>query len=154
MKARHTLLAVALLPTLATASGNHADDRPAAVGTPGDPANVDRTIDVTMNDQLRFVPDHIEVEAGQTIRFAVKNAGNQPHEMVIDSHDELMEHAREMRQHPDMIHHEPNMVHLKGGENGAIVWHFTSPGEIEFACLIPGHLAAGMKGTIDVRPAH
>ena len=31
------------------------------------------------------------------------------------------------------------------------VWRFTKTGEFEFACLIPGHLEAGMHGKIIVK---
>lgn len=156
MNIRHALIACALFPLAAGAGGNHAGGQAMAgheaTGSESkQSAEVDRTINVTMNDQMRFSPDHVEVKAGQTIRFAVKNVGNQAHEMVIGSLDELQEHAEQMRQQPGMAHDEPNMVRLDAGETGEIVWHFDSPGQVDFACLIPGHLEAGMKGTIDVR---
>ncbi|KTG17687.1 MULTISPECIES: cupredoxin family protein [unclassified Guyparkeria] len=148
---RQTLLALALMPLMAQAGGNHGGGHEAMTGSPGNPAEVDRTIEVTMNDQMRFDPESIQVEAGQTVRFAVTNTGQQPHEMVIGTLDELKAHAEEMRRNPGMKHEEPNMVRLDGGETGEIVWHFASPGEVDFACLIPGHLEAGMKGTVDVQ---
>lgn len=153
MKRRHALFAIAFMPLMAHASGDHHGDHQATTGKPGNPTQVDRTIEVTMSDQMRFKPDHVAVTAGQTIRFSVKNAGEQPHEMVIGTLDELKEHAKEMRRNPGMEHKEPNMVRLKGGTTGEIIWHFASPGEVDFACLIPGHLEAGMKGTIDIQPA-
>lgn len=156
MDRRHALIACALFPLAAGAGGNHAGGQSmtgheAAVGESEQSAQVDRTIEVTMTDPMRFSPDHIEIKAGQTVRFIVKNVGNQPHEMVIGSLDELKEHAEQMRQQPGMTHDEPNMVRLDAGETGEIVWHFDSPGQVDFACLIPGHLEAGMRGTIDVR---
>ncbi|MEC9482169.1 MAG: cupredoxin family protein [Halomonas sp.] len=151
MNRRQTLLALALMPLMANAAGNHGGGHQTATGSPGNPAQVDRTIEVRMSDRMRFVPDHIRVTAGQTIRFAVTNTGNQPHEMVIGSLEALKEHARQMRQQPGMAHDEPNMIRLAGGESGNLVWHFEEPGQVDYACLIPGHLAAGMKGTIDVR---
>lgn len=151
MNRRQTLLALALMPMMASAGGNHGGDHQAMTGTPGESAEVDRTIEVSMNDRMRFDPESIRVEAGQTVRFAVKNNGQQPHEMVIGSIDELKAHAEQMREQPDMEHDEPNMIRLDAGESGEIVWHFPSAGEVDFACLIPGHLEAGMKGTIDVR---
>ena len=151
MNRRQVLLALALMPLMAQASGKHAGGHQPSTGSPGDPTQVDRTIEVTMSDRMRFDPDHIRVTAGQTIRFAVTNTGAQPHEMVIGSLDELKEHAEEMRRNPDMEHEEPNMLRLDGGKSGDLVWHFDQPGRVDFACLIPGHLEAGMKGTIDVR---
>ena len=55
-----------------------------------------------------------------------------------------------MKKFPDMEHDEPHMAHLKPGASGEIVWQFTKPGDFHFACLIPGHLEAGMKGKITV----
>jgi len=153
MNRRLTLLALALIPLMASAAGTHGGHgggHPPNTGTSGNPAQVERTVDVTMNDRMRFAPEQIQVKAGQTIRFAVTNTGQQPHEMVIGSLDELREHAEEMRRNPGMKHEEPNTLRLDGGETGEIVWRFASPGEVDFACLIPGHLEAGMKGTIDV----
>ncbi len=36
------------------------------------------------------------------------------------------------------------------GKQGEIVWQFTRPGVVNFACLMPGHYEAGMKGLIKV----
>ena len=33
---------------------------------------------------------------------------------------------------------------------GEIVWQFTKAGVVNFACLMPGHYEAGMKGAIQV----
>ena len=151
MNRRQTLLALALMPLMANAAGNHGGGHQAATGTGGDPAQVDRTIEVTMSDRMRFEPDHVRVTAGQTVRFAVTNTGERPHEMVIGSLEALKEHARQMRRQPDMAHDESSMIRLAGGESGSLVWRFEEPGRVDFACLIPGHLEAGMKGTIDVR---
>ena len=41
-----------------------------AVGAPGQAAQVTRTIEVVMNDQMRFVPASVEVKAGETVETA------------------------------------------------------------------------------------
>lgn len=119
-----------------------------ALGRPGDPAQVVRTIDVSMDDSMRFNPDRISVKAGETVRFFVKNFGKMPHEMVIGSREELQEHAAMMRSMPNMQHSDPGMLRLEPGQRGGIVWHFDKPGAVKFACLVPGHMEAGMTGTI------
>lgn len=121
-----------------------------AVGRPGDPAKVDRTIEVVMGDDMRFAPAQITVKAGETIRFFVRNSGKVKHEMVIGSLKELKAHAEEMRKMPGMKHAEPNMVTLGAGKRGGMVWQFTEAGTVDFACLIPGHFEAGMRGTVRV----
>jgi uncharacterized cupredoxin-like copper-binding protein len=45
------------------------------IGKPGNPAKVDRTVEVSMDDNMRFTPASIGVKAGETIRFFVKNTG-------------------------------------------------------------------------------
>jgi len=51
---------------------------------------------------------------------------------------------------PDMEHGEPCMAHVGPGQQGEIIWRFNQAGEFDFACLIPGHYQAGMKGRIVV----
>ena len=120
------------------------------VGKPGDPAKVDRTIEVVMDDTMRFNPAQIDVKAGETIRFFVRNSGKIPHEMVIGSLEDLKAHAEEMKKMPGMQHVEPNMITLKAGQRGGLVWTFDKAGTVDFACLIPGHMEAGMVGKVTV----
>ncbi|MEW6719608.1 MAG: copper-binding protein [Thermodesulfobacteriota bacterium] len=130
--------------------GKAADDNAAVVGKPGDPGKVTRTIGVDMNDDMRFLPDNIRVERGETIRFIVRNVGKMKHEMVIGTIRELKEHAELMRKYPEMEHEEPNQVVVDPGRTGELVWQFTRSGTFDFACLVPGHFEAGMAGTIRV----
>ena len=41
-------------------------------------------------------------------------------------------------------------ITLEPGKQGEIVWQFTKAGVVDFACLLPGHYEAGMKGAIKV----
>lgn len=170
------LIILGAWPSLALAGGDHAGGHPmggghdmshmqhgahdmgdkahemhdSGVGRPGDPAKVSRTIEVTMDDNMRFTPDQIKVKAGETIRFFVKNVGKVRHEMVIGSMAALKEHAAMMRAQPDMKHADPNMVSLGPGQRGGIIWQFDKPGAVDYACLVPGHMEAGMVGKIEV----
>ena len=119
-------------------------------GIEGDPARVNRTIQIRMTDQMRFEPSVINVKAGETIRFVHRNVGKVMHEMVIGTRAELEEHAALMRKFPNMEHDEPYMAHVAAGKRGQIVWQFNRAGEFEFACLLPGHFEAGMRGSIKV----
>lgn len=154
------------MPGLALASGDHAGSRDmmqmsgtesmsrggrdGAMGQACDPAKVSRTIEVTMGDTLRFTPDEIKIKAGETIRFFVKNAGKIPHEMVIGSMNELKEHAEMMRKMPGMQSAGTNMITLGPGQRGGIAWQFDNAGVVDFACLVPGHMEAGMVGKVEV----
>lgn len=123
----------------------------AAIGKPGDPAKVSRTIRVEMNDAMRFVPSTITVKHGDTVRFLVNNSGRIKHEMVLGSVAELREHAALMRKFPTMEHADPNQVAVEPGQTGELIWQFTRAGKVDFACLQPGHFEAGMKGKVAVR---
>lgn len=103
-----------------------------------------------MHDTMRFAPDSIKVEAGETVRIALQNDGKIAHEFVIGSMAELIEHSEMMQSMPGMQHAESNMITLEPGAKGDIIWTFDQPGTVDFACLIPGHLEAGMKGLVTV----
>lgn len=123
---------------------------PSPVGEPGKPEAVSRTIEVVMNDKMRFLPANISVKRGETIRFVVKNDGFEPHEFMLGEMKELQEHAEVMRKHPTMVHEEPNAITVNPSQTGELIWKFTHTGKVDFACLIPGHFEAGMKGDIQV----
>lgn len=114
--------------------------------------NASRIIKVEMADTMRFSPSRIEVRAGETVKLEIKNIGQLPHELTIGKLSDLVEHAKEMRRHPDMpAHHEANAITLAPGQEGSLVWTFGQAGKLDFACLIPGHYEAGMKGEFVVR---
>lgn len=158
------LLLVALLaaplahmPAHAHGEKKHVAAEPAAAeqtawGIAGTPAQATRTVTLDMTDAMRFSPDTLTVQAGETVRFVVRNQGRMMHEMVIGTPDELARHAAMMAKFPGMEHDEAYMVHVDPGKTGEIVWHFNRAGSFEFACLIAGHYEAGMRGTITVTP--
>jgi uncharacterized cupredoxin-like copper-binding protein len=161
MKHIVTLFIVVLLATLAgsaTAHENKHDKKKTVAvkqeqkpwGIAGNAKSVKRTINISMTDQMRFVPEKIAVKLGETIRFVLKNEGKMLHEMVIGTKQELETHAALMLKFPDMEHDEPYMAHVPAGKRGEIVWTFNRAGNFDFACLIAGHYQAGMVGTIAV----
>jgi uncharacterized cupredoxin-like copper-binding protein len=119
-------------------------------GIAGDLNGVKRTVTLTMDDKMRFAPDTLSFKEGETVRFIVKNQGKLLHEMVIGTRAELDAHAALMEKFPNMAHDEPYMAHVDPGKQGGLVWTFNRPGDFEFACLVAGHFAAGMKGRIKV----
>ena len=153
MKSRHVLLALpcALFSLSAMAGGSHAGDHAkAAIGQPGVAANVTRTVVVDMKDDMRFHSSVFSVKQGETIRFVAKNSGKVKHEMVLGTAKDLKDHYEVMKKNPEMEHEDPNMVTVAPGKAGEIIWHFTSAGKVDFACLQPGHFDAGMKGQVNV----
>lgn len=55
-----------------------------------------------------------------------------------------------MKKMPGMEHSAANVIALRPGEAKEIVWRFSKSGEFQYACLLPGHLEAGMFGKIAV----
>jgi uncharacterized cupredoxin-like copper-binding protein len=154
MKKIFSILILGALPLLALAGGKHTgghdDDHAMAYGVPGEAAQVSRTIEVQAADNMRYTPAAITVRRGETVKFVVKNTGKLPHEFVLGNARSLKEHAEMMRRYPDMEHDDPNMMKTAPGGTGTLIWKFTRAGTVEFACLIPGHYEAGMKGRIRV----
>ncbi|HEY5716379.1 MAG TPA: cupredoxin domain-containing protein, partial [Psychromonas sp.] len=107
-------LLLSLLSGLSFAGGEHAGDhhseKVTSAGIPGHSADVSRTIEVVMGDNMRFSPSQINVEAGETIRFSIKNTGQLKHEFVIGNAEELKAHAQMMLTMPDMQHQDSNMI--------------------------------------------
>ncbi len=102
---------------------------------------------------MRFTPASVNARQGETIRFIVSNAGKLKHEFVLGTAKGLAAHAEAMKKFPDMHHNAPNMASLEPGATGEVIWRFTKPGTIAFACLQVGHYDAGMKGAVHVAAA-
>jgi uncharacterized cupredoxin-like copper-binding protein len=120
-------------------------------GIAGDASTVSRTVDVSMGDNMRFMPEKLNVKQDETIRFRVKNTGSLLHEFVIGTKKENAKHAELMIKFPNMAHDEPYMAHVNPGETVEIIWTFNRAGQFEFACLIAGHFQAGMVGSLTVQ---
>jgi len=142
------------------ASGAHVDDhgdmmKEMMIGMPGDASKVTRTIAVTMKEtddgDMIFEPSSFNINQGETIRFAIKNAGELEHEFVLDTTEENAEHKALMAKFPEMEHDDPNAIRLAAGEEGEIIWSFSNAGSLEFACLLPGHYESGMHGDVVVK---
>ena len=152
------LFAMAALATsgAAFASGSHAgghghdEGGETAIGKPGIAAQASRTITIEMSDKMRFTPSDLTVKKGETVRLIVQNTGQLKHELSLGTQEELMEHLEQMKKFPGMEHDEPGKIILEPGKQGEIVWQFTKAGVVDFACLLPGHYEAGMKGGINV----
>lgn len=121
-----------------------------AFGREGDPKQINRVIAIDMDDKMRFKPNVIRIKQGETVKFVVRNQGRALHEMVIGTLDTLKEHSAMMKKNPGMEHDEPYMAHVKPKAKKDMIWQFTQPGEFSYACLLPGHMEAGMLGKIIV----
>ena len=154
-------------------SGGHGHGHGLAFGEGGKAAQASRTIEVTMYDNY-FEPEKIQVKAGETVRFLVKNEGEFVHEFNIGTAAMHAAHHKEMEMMVEhgvleadkinhhmmnmdmgggrtMKHDEPNSVLLEPGQTGEVVLKFTNEMALEFACNVPGHYDSGMMGYIEFR---
>lgn len=125
-----------------------------AFGEAGDPKKPSRIVQVVMREadgKMEFVPNRIDVRKGEQIRFVLRNNGETDHEFVLATREANLKHAEEMRKNPDMEHDDPNARRLAPKQTGEILWHFIKAGDFDFSCLIPGHLEAGMTGSVIVK---
>lgn len=132
------------------------DEHASKAGEPGNPKKPARIVLVTMREgdgKMFFTPNNFTIHKGEQIRFKIKNAGVLAHEFVIGEHNEIMAHHKVMQKFPDMEHDDPNSIRLEEKKSGEVLWRFTNVGTFEFACLIPGHMEAGMKGVFTVKTA-
>ena len=144
-------LSVSVPPSIASAHEAHSHY---SAGQPGDPKKPARIVKVTMIEQgkkMLFEPAVIEVRRGEQIRFVLTNGGDYDHEFILATQKENRKHAEEMKKFPEMEHDDPNAKRLSPFNSVDILWKFTKSGEFEYACLIPGHLEAGMLGKVIVK---
>jgi uncharacterized cupredoxin-like copper-binding protein len=145
------LLSVAGIRFEASAHGTHEHF---VAGEPGDPKKPFRVVKVTMLEdgkKMLFEPALVEVRLGEQVRFELFNEGTWNHEFVLASAAENQKHSDLMKKFPDMEHADPIALRLAPFASGAILWKFTKRGTFEYACLIPGHLEAGMRGAVVVK---
>ena len=142
------LLGAAMFPAAAH-EGEHF-----SAGEPGNPKKPARTVNVTMSDSdgtMRFTPDRLDVKKGEQVHFIIQNKGVLKHEFTLASVQDNNKHAELMQKYPDMEHDDPNAKSVDPGKTAEILWRFSKGGTFEFACLIPGHREAGMRGSVAVK---
>jgi uncharacterized cupredoxin-like copper-binding protein len=109
------------------------------------------TVSVEMK-AMGFAPSTIEVHAGQLVKFRFHNAATVVHEALIgdgqaqDAHDKTMAQMGGMA---GMNHNDE--VQVQPGGDAELSYHFDRPGTLVIGCHEPGHYAAGMRATIEVR---
>jgi len=124
----------------------HDGDATGTAGGPGKASDVTRTVRIDAGDAT-FNVKQIQVKAGETIKFVITSKSSIPHEFVIASHDEHLEHRKMMQEMAGMtMDDEPNAVTIDPGQFKELIWKFGKDKDVEFACDIPGHAEQGMAG--------
>ena len=107
------------------------------VGTKDNP----RVVWMNMDDSLRFMPDSVTVQKGESIRFVLTNSGKVVHEFQVGVADKVA---------ADEVDNVTNVEkdELDEGSTHAVDFTFDGPGPYAYACHEPGHYEAGMHGEI------
>lgn len=136
-------LAVGGLVTIGGYALTRADDGPAVLG----PEVV--TVEVSIQHS-HFDLGQLQVREGTLVQFVVHNADPIDHELVVGDAEVHRRHeAGAERRHPPV----PGEVSIAPGKTTMTFYRFTQPGTVVYACHLPGHIAYGMTGEIDVIPA-
>jgi P-type Cu+ transporter len=138
--------------TFARSQMNSSSSEMSMGATVADSRPVNRTIQVSTSDTLRFSPDVLTVREGETIAFEISNPGAVPHEFFVGPPAEQQAHELEMAGGVPM-HAEPNAIDVPAGTAVRLIYTFDRHGALEYDCHVPGHYPAGMRGTITVTPA-
>ncbi|MCB1824072.1 MAG: cupredoxin domain-containing protein [Candidatus Competibacteraceae bacterium] len=169
-----SIKALVVVATLSFSTSALTDAGHADIGKPGKTPAAQRTVEITLGE-MYFKPETLNVKAGETVRFVVKNEGQLLHEFNIGTSDMHAHHREEMammmehgmltptginpeRMNMDhgqmgmgsMKHDDPNSVLVEPGKTMELVWTFPKSGALQVACNIPGHSEAGMVGQIAI----
>jgi uncharacterized cupredoxin-like copper-binding protein len=137
---RRTLLAAATVLVAAAAVAWVGAHRAGA-----DPGT--RTMVVTMHHS-RFQPAAVTVAPGSTVRFVLRNTDPIDHEFIIGGPAVHQLHERGTQRR----HDGPGEVSVPAGQERSttVSFNLTAPGQLEYACHLPGHYAYGMRGLVRV----
>jgi uncharacterized cupredoxin-like copper-binding protein len=104
------------------------------------------TIDVGIQHS-RFDLGTLRVVEGTTVELIVHNEDPIDHELIVGTPDIHRTHATgEERSHPPV----PGEVSVAPGQVASTFYELTDAGSVVYACHLPGHVAYGMQGTIEV----
>lgn len=97
----------------------------------------------------RFSLSTIEVQAGTTVRFVVRNTDPIDHELIIGDQDVQDIHEEGTGHHHGAV---PGEISVPAGKQRSTTYTFDETGTLLFGCHLPGHYAFGMRGEITVEP--
>ena len=104
-----------------------------------------RTVEIGLR-YSRFTPEAITVDAGETVRFVLRNEDPIHHEFILG--DEEVQRVHEVGEEPH--HARPGEVSVPAGETATTTYRFRGPGTLLFGCHLPGHWSYGMRGTVRI----
>ncbi len=125
----------------------------AACGGSEQPQGAQNDFTVKVKDDFKFDPETLTVKAGEEINVTFENTSALAHSFAIlrpGVDPVAASNASEDELHDDLV---LEIHEISGGQSASE--SFTAPseaGEYVIACLVPGHAAAGMVGTLVVEP--
>jgi uncharacterized cupredoxin-like copper-binding protein len=107
-----------------------------------------RTVVIDINHSHFSLPA-TEANAGETVRFVIRNHDPIDHEFILGDDAVHLRHAEgtEREHHGDVA----GEVSAPPRSEVATSSTFGAPGELLFACHLPGHFQYGMAGTVTIR---
>lgn len=124
------------------------------VGEGAPASKAERTIDIRQLDEKKFDPSTVTVKKGETVTFRVTNTADEMHEFVLGDEDTQKDHDKQMAGMPMesmKMADVANRITMEPGETKELTWKFPDKATtVIYGCHMPGHYAAGMKGTIKV----
>jgi len=96
--------------------------------------------------EFAFTPDTVEASAGAELTANVTNEGSFPHSWTVLTAGTTVTTADEVTD--DVI--VAGTDNLAAGESATLTFTVREAGSYQIVCRIPGHIEAGMVGTLDV----
>jgi uncharacterized cupredoxin-like copper-binding protein len=132
----------ALVGCTANAGGSGTDQNP--------------TISRMSIEGYHFLPDHLTVHEGETVRFLITNPTDRAHALFIGTPaeqdaDEARHEGASPLEQPDTSHYGYG-IYIPAFGTAELDYHFTVANGIMIGCHLPGHWAAGMRATVTVLP--
>lgn len=96
----------------------------------------------------RFEPARVQVDAGDTVTFVIRNDDPIAHEFIVGD-----EEVQQVHEEGTEAHHgtRPGEISVGAGDTVTTTYTFDEPGKLIFGCHLPGHYAYGMRGTIQIQ---
>jgi uncharacterized cupredoxin-like copper-binding protein len=106
-----------------------------------------RTVEITIRHS-KFSISHLDVQRGERVRFVVSNDDPIDHELIVGPMPVQLRHESGREAHHGARDGEVSVPLFR---TASTAYTFREPGEVWFACHLPGHWNYGMQGTIAVR---
>lgn len=96
-------------------------------------------------DTFQFAPDKVSIPAESRVVLTFRNVGNLEHNFIVAAGE-----IDPFNLHMTDALAEINTGIVPGGEEATLTFKAPPPGAYTFVCVVPGHAAAGMRGTLTV----